>query len=174
MADSLPIAICCVSALGAMNCYDRSACGPEIRPVRGQIALLNTRAPGPTKVLLRGKRYIVPRGDGRVLVGSTEEDAGFDKRTTATAIQGLLDFGIGFVPSLADAAIEQCWAGLRPGSPDGLPFIGPVPEVENLWVAAGHFRSGIQLVPGTARVLSEAMQGRPTAVPLEEFRLDRG
>jgi len=108
-----------------------------------------------------------------VLVGSTEEDAGFDKRTTASAIGGLLEFGTGLVPSLADAAIERCWAGLRPGSPDGLPFIGPVPGIENVWVAAGHFRSGIQLAPGTARVLAEAIQGRPTAVPLEPFRLDR-
>jgi glycine oxidase len=145
----------------------------EVRPVRGQIALLNTRAPGPSKVLIRGKRYVVPRGDGRVLVGSTEEDAGFDKRTTAEAIQGLLEFGTALVPSLADAAVEQCWAGLRPGSPDGLPFIGAAPGVENLWVAAGHFRSGIQLAPGTARVLSESIQRRPTAVPLEMFRLDR-
>jgi glycine oxidase len=145
----------------------------EVRPVRGQIALLNSRAPGPAKVLIRGKRYVVPRGDGRILVGSTEEEAGFDKRTTAVAIQELLEFGTGLVPSLADAAIEQCWAGLRPGSPDGLPFIGRVPGIENLWVAAGHFRSGIQLAPGTARVLAEAIQGRPTAVPLEAFRLDR-
>lgn len=145
----------------------------EVRPVRGQIALLNTRAPGPSKVLIRGKRYVVPRGDGRVLVGSTEEDAGFDKRTTAVAIAGLLEFGTGLVPSLGAAAVEQCWAGLRPGSPDGLPFIGRVPGVENLWVAAGHFRSGIQLAPGTARVLAEAVQGRATAVPLEPFRLDR-
>lgn len=145
----------------------------EVRPVRGQMALLNTRIPGPSKVLIRGKRYVVPRGDGRVLVGSTEEDAGFDKRTTASAIAGLLEFGTGLVPSLGDAAIEQCWAGLRPGNPDGLPFIGLVPGIENLWVAAGHFRSGIQLAPGTARVLADAIQGRPTAVPLEPFRLER-
>jgi len=145
----------------------------EVHPVRGQIALLNARAHGPSKVLIRGKRYVVPRGDGRVLVGSTEEDAGFDKRTTASAIAGLLEFGTGLVPSLSRAAIERCWAGLRPGSPDGLPYIGRVPGAENLWVAAGHFRSGIQLAPGTARVLSEAIQGRATAVPLEPFRLDR-
>jgi glycine oxidase len=145
----------------------------EVRPVRGQIALLNTRASGPSKVLIRGKRYVVPRGDGRVLVGSTEEDTGFDKRTTACAIAGLLEFGTGLAPSLKDAEIERCWAGLRPGSPDGLPFIGRVPGFENLWVATGHFRSGIQLAPATARVLSEAIQGRPTAVPLEPFRLDR-
>ena len=117
--------------------------------MQNQIALLNTRAPGPTKVLIRGKRYIVPRGDGRILVGSTEEDAGFDKRTTAAAIQELLEFGTGLVPSLADAEIEKCWAGLRPGIPDGLPFIGRVPGIENLWVAAGHFRSGILLSPAT-------------------------
>jgi glycine oxidase len=145
----------------------------NVRPVRGQIALLNTRATAPAKVLIRGKRYIVPRGDGRVLVGSTEEDAGFEKRTTASAIAGLLEFGTRLVPSLADATIERCWAGLRPGSPDGRPFIGRVPGFNDVWVAAGHFRSGIQLAPGTARILAEAIHGRPTALPLEPFQLDR-
>src|SRR5205085_9865198 len=119
----------------------------RIRPVRGQIALLNTGTPGVRPVLLQGKRYLVPRADGRVLVGSTEEEAGFDARPTAGAIAGLLEFAAELVPSLADAPLEKCWAGLRPGTPDGLPFLGPVPGLENVFVAAGHFRSGIPLPP---------------------------
>ena len=146
---------------------------PGIRPVRGQIVLLNTRTPLFRRVLLHGARYLVPRPDGRVLVGSTEEDAGFDKRTTAAAVADLLRLGVGLVPALAGAHLERAWAGLRPGSPDGLPFLGPVPGFDNLFVAAGHFRAGLQLSPATGVVMTELLLGRPTTVPLETFRLDR-
>jgi glycine oxidase len=146
---------------------------PGIRPIRGQIALLNTGAPVFRRVLMHGARYLVPRPDGRVLVGSTEEDVGFAKRTTAAAIAELLTLAASLVPALAAAQVERCWAGLRPGSPDGLPFLGAVPGLDNLFVAAGHFRAGIQLSPGTALVLKELLLGRPLTVPLEPFRLDR-
>jgi glycine oxidase len=146
---------------------------PGIRPVRGQIALLNTRTPRFRRILLHGARYLVPRPDGRVLVGSTEEDSGFDKQTTAAAIGELLKLAIALVPGLAEAHLERCWAGLRPGSPDGLPFLGAVPGYDNLFLAAGHFRAGIQLSPGTALVMSELLLGRAPTVPLETFRLDR-
>jgi glycine oxidase len=147
--------------------------GPGVHPVRGQIALLNTRTRLFHKVIEHGKRYLVPRLDGRVLVGSTEEHAGFDKRTTAGAVRGLLDFALGLVPALDGAELERCWAGLRPGSPDGLPFLGPVPGYDNLFVAAGHFRSGIQLSAVTGQVVQELLLGRPPSVPLEAFRPDR-
>jgi glycine oxidase len=146
---------------------------PGIRPVRGQIALLNTGEPGVRPVLLHGKRYIVPRIDGRVLVGATEEDAGFDARPTAGAIADLLTFAASLVPMLAEAPLERCWAGLRPGSPDGMPFLGEVPGCANLYVAAGHFRAGIQLSPATGLVMTELLLGRPTTIPLDTFRLDR-
>ncbi len=146
---------------------------PGIRPIRGQIALLNTGTTGVRPLLLCGKRYVVPRGDGRVLVGSTEEDAGFEARTTSAAIAELLQFAASLAPNLAGASIERCWAGLRPGSPDGKPFLGVVPGVENLFVAAGHFRAGIQLSPGTALVMKQVLSGEKPAVPLEDFRLDR-
>lgn len=147
---------------------------PGIHPVRGQIALLNTRTPRFRRVLMEGARYLVPRPDGRVLVGSTEEDVGFDKRTTAGAIRELLSLAARLVPALADAHLERCWAGLRPGSPDGLPFLGPVPGWTNLYVAAGHFRAGIQLSLGTGLVLKELLLGQPLTIALEPFRLDRG
>jgi glycine oxidase len=146
---------------------------PGIRPIRGQIALLNTGAPKLRRIVVEGKRYLVPRPDGRVLVGSTEEDVGFDKHNTAAAIADLLELAQKLVPSLASAHLERSWAGLRPGSPDGLPFIGPVPGIDNLFVAAGHFRAGIQLSPGTALALTETFLGKPLTVPLEPFRLDR-
>jgi glycine oxidase len=146
---------------------------PGIHPVRGQIVLLNTGTPVFRRVLLWGARYLVPRPDGRVLIGSTEEDAGFEKRTTAAAIAELLALGCRLVPGLAGAHLERCWAGLRPGSPDGLPYLGAVPGCENLFVAAGHFRAGIQLSPATALVMKELLLGLPTTVSLEPFRLDR-
>lgn len=144
-----------------------------IRPVRGQIALVHTGTAGVRPLLLCGKRYLVPRGDGRVLIGSTEEDAGFDSRTTAAVIAELLQFAASLAPSLADAAVERCWAGLRPGSPDGKPFLGAVPGVDNLFVAAGHYRAGIQLSLATALVMKQLLSGEQPAIPLEEFRLDR-
>jgi glycine oxidase len=146
---------------------------PGIKPVRGQIALLNTGASVFHKILIQGRRYLVPRTDGRVLVGSTEENAGFDKRTTAEAIGDLLRFALALVPALSSAPVERCWAGLRPGTPDGLPFIGRVPSMDNVFVAAGHFRAGIQLSPATALLLEELLMEKQPTVPLEPFRLDR-
>jgi glycine oxidase len=146
---------------------------PGVRPVRGQIALLDPGRPVLRRVLMWGSRYMVPRADGRVLVGSTEEDAGFDKRTTAAALGELLTLACRLVPVLAGAPLERAWAGLRPGSPDGMPFLGPVPGYDNLLVAAGHFRTGIQLSAGTALLLKEYLLGQPTTVPLDAFRPDR-
>jgi glycine oxidase len=148
-------------------------CRLGVRPIRGQIVLLNAGVSFLRGILLRGKRYLVPRDDGRVLVGSTEEDAGFEKRTTASAIHDLLAFAQSLVPPLATAHVENCWAGLRPGSPDGMPYLGRVPGFENLFVAAGHFRAGIQLAPITGLVMKELILGQPTTVPLESFRPDR-
>jgi glycine oxidase len=146
---------------------------PGIHPVRGQIALLNTGAPRMRRILCKGKRYMVPRPDGRILVGSTEENAGFDKRPTAGAIADLLSFAASLVPSLAGAHLERCWAGLRPGTPDELPVLGPVPGIANLFVAAGHFRSGIMMSPSTALVMKELLLGEPLTLSLEPFRVDR-
>ena len=146
---------------------------PGVVPVRGQIALLNTGVSGVRPVVLQGKRYLVPRPDGRVLVGATEENAGFDARPTAGGIAGLLEFAAGLVPALADAPLEKCWAGLRPGTPDGLPFLGEVPGYDNLFIASGHFRSGIQLSPATAAALTDLLLGRTPRVPLDAFRPGR-
>jgi glycine oxidase len=142
--------------------------------VRGQIALLNAGTSGSAlPILMVGKRYLVPRLDGRILVGSTEEDAGFDARPTVCGIAGLLEFVRRLVPSLSEASLEQSWAGLRPGSPDGVPYLGAVPGYDNLHVAAGHFRAGLQLSPATGLVMTQHLLGRPTLVPLGAFAVDR-
>ncbi len=147
---------------------------PGVHPVRGQIVLFRQPTPRLHRVLMTGKRYFVPRDDGRVLVGSTEEpEAGFEKCPTAAGVDELLKFTTNLIPGWADAEVEKTWAGLRPGSADGLPYIGPVPGWDGVQVATGHFRAGVQLSVGTARVLTELLTGRPLAVPLEAFRLDR-
>src|SRR5262249_34951887 len=96
---------------------------PGIKPIRGQIALLNTGRTGVHPILMQGKRYLVPRTDGRLLIGSTEEDAGFDARPTAGGIAGLLALAARILPGLVDAPLEACWAGLRPGSPARRPLL---------------------------------------------------
>ncbi len=144
-----------------------------IVPVRGQIALLNPGRPILTKVLMQGPRYLVPRTDGRILVGSTEEWVGFDKQTTPEGIMGLVELAIGLVPELRGSPIEKAWAGLRPGSADGLPFLGQLPGIDNGYVAAGHFRAGIQLSLGTGVVMAELLTDRPTPIDLHPFRCAR-
>jgi glycine oxidase len=94
----------------------------------------------------------VPRRDGRIVAGSTLEDAGFDKHVTPSGIRKILDTALELVPGLADAEIIETWAGLRPGTPDDLPVLGPT-DIEGLLVATGHYRNGILLAPGTAKLL---------------------
>jgi glycine oxidase len=145
----------------------------KVKPVRGQMLLLRTPEPVIRRVILEGRRYLVPRDDGRVLVGSTEEDVGFDASTTCEVLDALRRFAVGLVPELAGACVERSWAGLRPGNADGLPTLGRVPGFENLWVATGHYRAGIQLSPATGLVMAQAIRGEPTDVPLAAFRADR-
>jgi glycine oxidase len=126
-----------------------------------------------SRIINEGSRYLVPRPDGRLLVGSTEDDVGFDRSTTAQGVGGLLSFALSLVPELADAPIERSWAGLRPATADGLPYLGPAPGLDNAFVAAGHFRGGLQLSTGTARVMSQLIDGQSPEVDLGTFRIDR-
>ena len=145
-----------------------------VQPVRGQIVLFRCPRPPFTHIVMHGKRYLVPRPDGRVLVGSTEEpEAGFEKANTPHGVEELKRFAFDLCPELRAAEVEKTWAGLRPGSPDGLPFIGPVPGRPNVAAAVGHFRAGVQLSIGTAMMVAELFGGPPTGIPLDAFRLDR-
>lgn len=150
-----------------------AGCPAEVRPIRGQMLLLSSAASLPRHILNVGPRYVVPRPDGRILVGSTMEDVGFDKSNTAEATSGLLQFGLRLVPDLSRATFERCWAGLRPATPDGLPLLGRVPKADNLFVAAGHFRNGLQMSPFTARLMSDLILGREPAISLEPFSPER-
>jgi glycine oxidase len=144
-----------------------------IRPVRGQILLLN----GPPGVLKRivnaGPRYLTPRADGRVLVGSTQEEVGFNKQNTVEGVAELMNFARRLCPPLADFTLEQSWSGLRPGTGDGLPFLGRVPKIENAWLATGHFRAGIQLSPATAVIMRSLILGQDSPVDVTELSAKR-
>ncbi len=144
-----------------------------IKPMRGQMALLRLREPIFSTVIHEGLLYLVPRRDGRVLVGSTIEDVGFDRRTTADGIRPLLAFASSMIPALAEAEVERCWAGLRPGSPEGQPYIGRAANFENLFVAAGHFRWGLYLSPATALLMAQLICDEKPQIDIEPFRVDR-
>ncbi len=149
-------------------------CRIGIHPVRGQILLLRTACESLRATHIMGKRYLVPRGDGLVLVGSTEEpEAGFAKATTPDALHDLRVFACRMIPALADAATEAAWSGLRPGSPDGCPYLGPVPGYENVHVAVGHSRAGVQLSLGTAMRMRDLMLHHQPPSLIDEFAVNR-
>jgi glycine oxidase len=150
-----------------------AGCELDLEPIRGQIVLLAAQPLPFTHVLQVGSQYLVPRPDARILIGSTEEHAGFDKRNTAAALRELIAFATQLVPQLADAKFERAWSGLRPATADGLPYLGGVPGAENLFVAAGHFRSGLQMSPITGQLLTQVILGETPCVPLDPYACDR-
>lgn len=135
-----------------------------VEPVRGQMILIK----GPPGLLgpitLYQGRYAIPRRDGHVLFGSTMEYAGFDKRTTLDAREELQQAARELLPCLADLPIEKHWAGLRPGSRDGIPAVGPHPGIDNLYINAGHFRNGVVLGLASCRLLCDLLLKRRCAV----------
>ena len=139
---------------------------PRFEPVRGQMACF--RAPGLlTRVVAGGGIYLVPRSDGRVLVGSTTERAGFDRHVTAAGLRHLTQAALALVPGLATAPLERAWAGLRPAASDGLPVIGAARP--GLLFACGHYRNGIVLTPLTARVIVTLLRGGTPEIDLAPF-----
>ncbi|MGA2695949.1 MAG: FAD-dependent oxidoreductase, partial [Terriglobales bacterium] len=108
------------------------------------------------------------RSDGRVVIGSTLEEAGFDKRTDIDTIQRLQHRAIALMPSLGEARIHESWAGLRPATPDALPIMGET-EIQGYFLATGHFRDGILLAPATARVMAQLIVGRTPEIDIAAF-----
>jgi len=138
-----------------------------IRPIRGQMLLLELSPGLFPYVIQQGRRYLVPRDDGQILIGATEEDVGFVRSNTAEAVASLLGFAQSIVPALAKAKFVQCWSGLRPYSPSSLPLLSQIPGLSNTYVAAGHFRDGLQLSPITAVLMSRLLSGNAAEIPLE-------
>jgi glycine oxidase len=130
------------------------------RPVKGQmLSLLSPKRDLLKHVIRTPEAYLIPRSDGRIVVGTTVEEAGFDKRTDNATIQRLRQAAIALVPELRNAKIHEDWAGLRPGTPDALPILGAT-STPGYYVATGHFRDGILLTPITARVMAQVVEGK--------------
>ncbi|QGJ71432.1 Hydrogen cyanide synthase subunit HcnC [Planctomycetales bacterium 10988] len=141
----------------------------EVEPIRGQIVLLKGEKRLLFHDLNEGSHYLVSRPDGRLLVGSTQERVGFRKENTAGATANLLKYACDRLPEAATMQIEKSWSGLRPGTPDKLPYLGRLGDTENLFIAAGHFRSGLEWSPATAEVMTQLLLGEELLFDLSPF-----
>ncbi|MDQ7011524.1 MAG: glycine oxidase ThiO [Mariprofundaceae bacterium] len=144
-----------------------------VEPVKGQIVLLKSEPGRIRHIIKHDAAYFVPRADGRVLVGASMERVGFRRGNTEVVVRALLTAMARIAPTLRDAEIERQWMGFRPGSPDGLPFLGPVPDRPGLWVATGHYRNGVALAPVTAEIISRWILGEAPALDMSDFRVGR-
>lgn len=161
----LPASHCVVTA-GAWTAALLADTGfaPPIAPVCGQMLLLAGERLNLNKIVLRDSFYLIPRADGVVLVGSTIEHRGFDRAITAAARATLLAEARRILPATAECEVIDQWAGLRPGSPNGVPFIGAHPAMAGLYLNAGHFRNGIVLAPASARLVADLILERTPIV----------
>lgn len=140
----------------------------QVRPVKGQMLLAGGTPDFCRHMILDGESYLIPRADGRILVGSTLEDVGFDKSVTVNTLGDLAARGARLMPDLGKLPLVTSWAGLRPATPDRLPYLGKGP-VDGLIVATGHYRNGILLAPITAEIVADLLAGQPPPIDLAPF-----
>ncbi len=148
-----------VIAGGAWSSTIRGLPSLEIEPVRGQMVCLAAGERVCRHVIYSPRGYIVPRTDGRLLAGSTSEQAGFERQVTAGGLYKILSRALEISPRIANLAITDTWAGLRPRAADSLPVLGPDPEIDGLFYATGHYRNGILLAPITGELIADAIMG---------------
>ena len=147
----------------------------SIRPVKGQALTVALPSGLSISRTIRSPGiYLVPRGDGRVVIGATVEEAGFDKSTDEASISALIARADALLPGIAKGTVLECWAGLRPGTPDGLPLLGAVSgseiaSIEGRFIAAGHYRNGILLAPATALVMAQLVCAEAPSIDLAPF-----
>jgi len=144
-----------------------------VKPVKGQIVLLKGEPGLMHSIVKHDDAYFVPRDDGRILVGASMEFVGFEPGTTDEVINRLMDSMARIAPGLKELEIEEKWMGFRPGSPDGMPYLGPVESIPGLWVASGHYRNGVALAPITAELMCDWMMGKTPSMDLSAFAVDR-
>jgi glycine oxidase len=159
----------------AAGCYSGGIRGlaryAPTHPVRGQMVAVLASEVELTRVLRSERGYVVPRHSGRpqkLVLGSTLENVGFRKGLTPAGLERILSAAQELVPGLAQASIIETWSGLRPGTPDHLPVLGPT-DIEGLTIATGHYRNGILLAPITAKLIREWLTERRTSLPIEDF-----
>ena len=142
-----------------------------VAPVLGQMLLYRQPADWLRTIVLHDGRYAIPRADGHVLVGSTLEQRGFDKSITDDACTDLRRAAGNMLPGLRDATPVRQWAGLRPGSPEGVPLMGKVPGYTHLWLCAGHFRNGLVLSPASTQLMADLLLQRTPALDAAPYQL---
>ncbi len=145
----------------------------SIKPIRGQMISLSPSERLVRHVIYSHRGYLVPRRDGRILVGATVEDVGFDKTTSAKALDELKLAAVEILPQLANADVAESWAGLRPAADDGLPVLGKIPGWENVILATAHFRNGILLAPRTGEIVADQIVGGAQSEFLKVFSVRR-
>lgn len=146
---------------------------PPVRPIRGQLVQVRLPQPSLSHVVWGPDCYLVPWQDGRVLIGATVEDVGFDERVTDDAVQGLLASGERLVPALGGAVFEDARAGLRPATADELPIIGASTTMRGVFYATGHYRNGVLLAPLTASLVADLVISGHERPELSLVRPDR-
>jgi glycine oxidase len=151
-----------------------------VRPVKGQMFAVDSRPRGSGQsgvrlnhVIYAPSSYIIPRDDGRILVGATVEEVGFHKGPTPRGIAALMTAAVRVLPGLADLPLVETWAGFRPATPDNLPILGTEPLLRGLVYATGHFRNGILLAPVTAHAIAELVEHGRSDVDISAFGVER-
>jgi glycine oxidase len=145
---------------------------PAVEPVKGQMIMFRAKAGLIRRMVLSSDHYIIPRRDGRVLAGSTLERTGFDKSTTNNARTELKNAAVQIIPALNGCEIERHWAGLRPGTANGIPYICEHPEISGLFINAGHYRNGIVLGTASSKLMTELVIGKTTSLDSSPYRID--
>jgi glycine oxidase len=146
-----------VVAAGTWSSTIEYARTPKIEPVRGQMICFDAKPQLTRHVIYSPRGYLVPRHDGRLIAGSTSENAGFNKQVTAGGISHILANAHEISPKISALPIVDTWSGLRPRAPDGLPVLGPCGEIDGLFYATGHYRNGILLAPVTGELIADAV-----------------
>jgi glycine oxidase len=145
----------------------------QVAPVKGQMLLFDAPRGLLNRVVLSDGRYLIPRRDGKIVAGSTLEYADFDKQTTEDALDSLRQSALTILPALARCPVIKQWAGLRPGSPNGVPYIGKVPGYKQVFINSGHFRNGLVLAPASVRLMRTLLNNETPPFDAEPYGCER-
>ena len=161
-----------LAAAQAVNCMGAWS-GAPVRPRKGQMLYLEPqRKDLLSHVVHAPEVYIVPRSTGKILLGATVEDVGFDKTVMPATVHQLHEAAARYLPELSRAPVIESWAGLRPGTPDDLPILGPT-GTPGVFLASGHFRNGILLAPATAKIMADVVTGKTPSLDISAFATSR-
>lgn len=151
--------------------FPKSNVSIDVQPIKGQMLLFDAEPGLLQHIVLDQDRYLIPRRDGHIVVGSTIEKCGFDKTTTEQARSELHEFAVQLLPALQAFPVSHHWSGLRPGTAHGIPYIDTHPEIKNLSICAGHYRNGLTMGPASARLLADLICKRPTTISSEPYQI---